>query len=1376
MTNGQPIAGANIKLINKDNKVVATGQTDGQGFLEQKIDIKEFSEAGEGWGGYHIWVTAEKDGDFAFMNDEWSSGMEAWDFGLSSEFHYKDDPKYKADFYVYTDRPIYRAGDTAYFKGLVRLRDRDGAMMLPPKNYKMAVRVNDAENNEVYNQTLDINEFGSFYGELKLAEGASLGSYSIDAGITPDSDVGWYSGYGSFSVLAYRKPEYKVDVTPEKENYFGGEDIKMKVSGNYYFGAPMGEADVNWRANSTDYFFNKYTDDWYYFGQENYWCWFDCQREMGFIAEGSGQLDKSGNYNLSFPYGLDNKEISQVVTVEADVTDVNQRVVSNRASTVVHKAKIYTGIKTRDYVVAPGDQAKIDVIVLDYEGKPQKGQDVKVQMYERKWNTIRKKGVDGEYYYENEPEDIFIKETNVRTDKDGKATAEMSATTGGQLYLKATAKDKDGREASSGTSLYAWSDTYVNWPRSNNDRLDVKADKPEYKVGDSAKLLIKSPFQGEGVKALVTVERENVIKKEIVDIKSAAQPIDIQITEDLIPNAYVSVVLIKPRQGETFNENGLDLGVPAFRIGYVKLKVETQRKKLEVGIETDKSKYLPGEEVKVKLTAKDWEGKPAKAELSLGVVDMSVLALTGFNLPDLVDTFYWERGLGVKTAQMLIYMLERFKPGSKGGGGGLEDKKRGDFKDTAYWNPAIVTDDNGEANLSFNLPDNLTTWQLLAIAQDKGSRFGAATKEILETKKVIIRPVRPRFAVRGDEMVVSALIHNFLDKQQSFEVTLSGEGFSISGRSKQKVSVKEGDQQEVKFKIKVNDVDQIKFNFKAETEGARDEVEEAIPVYKFGTMQSVATSGYTEDLVTENVFVPSKDEADYGSLNITFAPTLAAYLPDGISYIYNYPYGCLEQKLSSYLPVVALKMLQGFDVFKFVEASELDKAVTSVLQEVYKSQRFDGGFCYWSECKESAPYLSAYVAYALQLTKKAGYSIDDKILNNAYQYLDGVLRNQKLKEKLDLTTRAYILFVLAEGGKGNVGLLNNLYGQKDELPLFAKAYLAMSYQQVGGNQKAQSLLDEILNFAKIDPRGMHFEDDASDTYRSLMISGDKETAIILQALVRISPQHDFIPRIVRYLLAVRQDGHWDSTQSTVATILAFTEFLKSTGELNADFKATLDMGGNRLFEQTFNKDNILTSQGSSMPLANLPQGKEISLDIQKEGTGRLYYDVMMDYFYTPDILFPVEEGIGITREMTPLDPNSPDLTVGSTQKIKLTITVPEDRHFVAVESPLPAGFEAIDTGLKTSQQLLLEQELGDNNNGERYWWDRWSYFTHTEFRDDNVFLFADFLPAGVYEYEYAVRVDIPGRFRYRPARVWEMYFPEVFGQTDGGWLETVSSR
>lgn len=1367
METGEPVAGATIGLHTPNGQQVKSGLTDAAGFFETEIDAADFAQS-DGWQP-EVWITAVTADDFAYVGTPWDSGLNAYDFSLNQNFQ-QSAGAYELLSYLYTDRPIYRPGDTVHFKGIVRLKDMKGVLHPPRSDRRVQVTIEDAEYNSIFSQAMLLSAFGSFSGEIPLDPKATLGNYTLRIELTGATDVQNNWDATNFLVLAYRKPEYRVDVTFDKENYFDGDTVRASVEAAYYFGMAMSQSPLQWRAITTDYFFNQYTDGWYSFSLEDNWCWWDCQRENKLVAEGEGKLTADGKFQIEVPMKLEVEALSQVLSIDVDVTDQNNQVVSTRASVPVHKSAIYVGIRSDDWGVEPGSEAQLSLVTVKPDGSPAVDQSVDLTVFERNWNVTRKKGVDGEYYYDSQPQDTKIKSYSAKTGPDGKVAIKVNIPSGGQFRILAQTADAAGRVASADTSVYAWSDTYVNWPRANNNRIEIIADKPEYAVGDTATLIAKSPFQGENVKTLVTVEREGIISRRVITLESSAQPITIPITEDLIPNAYVSVVVVKPREGETFNENGLDTGAPAFRIGYAQLNVETKQKALDLSIVPDKQKYLPGETVNVTLKTKNWSGTPVPAELSLAVIDMSVLDLAGYSRPDLLKEFFSGRGLGVRTAQNLLYLMERFKPGSKGGGGGdPEERARANFKDTAYWNPTIVTDEQGEAHVSFKLPDNLTTWKLIAVGHSKESLVGAYDTEVVETKRVIVRPVRPRFAVQGDEAELATIVVNGTDKTANFKVTLTGDGFEGSTDA-QTVSVDAGAQVKVRFPVSFGFGNKANFVFTAETDGARDEVHESIPLYPFGIPQAVATSGFTDESVREQVYLPVRDEVTALQVQAALSPTLAVYLPSSLSYLVNYPYGCAEQTVSSFLPNIAVAELERLDAFEIVDDKTLQTNVIAGIERLITFQRGDGGIGYWEQSPASYPYLTAYVVHALHLARKAGYTVDSDFFNRARDYLEQALRNGDMTRKLHLNERAYVLYVLGETGGVDRSLLSNLYDQRAKLALFAKAYLAMAMEKTGNHKQAQALVDEILQKADVSPRTIEFAEDDLWELRSLMNTEQRSTAIILQAMISVDPENVLIPQITRALLQMRRAGHWDTTQSTVAAIFALVDYLKLTGELRADFTATLTLNGKEVTEAVFNAKNVLTKEEQELPADAFTPGQFNPVDFSKKGEGQLYYDLMVQYFWRAQKAEPAEEGISVVRELTPTAGSPATPSVGGTYKVKLTITVPETRHFVAIESPHPAGFEGIDFALQTTQQHLQDELEPDRPEGFYWWWDSSWYFTHKEFRDDQVFLFADNLPAGVYHYEYLVRATLPGTFKWRPARAYEMYFPEVFGNTESAMI------
>lgn len=1388
MKTGKPVEGAVVRYFSLKNEQVLTGTTDHQGFFESEIDIGKFRNNSQEYDA-QFYVTVEKDGDFSFVGCAWSDGIRPYDFeGITQEYRSIFEISDRTLSHLYTERPIYRTGDTVSFKGILRTLDVKGKLSIPSKK-TMEIVATDANGKEIYRKKLPLSAFGTFSGTIPIDKNAPLGSYTI---ATAENTEQYYNYPNtSFSVLAYRKPEYRVEVTPERENYVTGETIAADVTGAYYFGAPMVGADVQWSVMSTDYYFNKFTEGWYSFNPDGIWCWWgDCDSETDIVTQGKGKLDATGKLRITLPANIAEKIRSQVYTLNVTVSDANNQVVTNNASVIVHKATTYVGVTREDYIVDPGGTVKMKVVTVDVDGNRKPQQAVKMKVLSVKWNTVKKKGVDGEFYFNNEATETFVRELSTITDEGGRATVEFALKDGGEYRVVATVGDGGGKVNAASESIYVWSDMYVNWPHTNNDRIAIVSDKREYAVGDTAHLLVKTPYQGKGVKALITVERENILTKEIVDVTSSAMKFEVPITDDLLPNAYVSVMIIKPRIGETFDDEGRDTGRPGFKMGYVKLNVETKKKALSIDITTDKKKYAPGETVNVTLSTKDWQGKPVKAELSLGVVDMSVLALSGYQKPDLLSAFFSSRALGVRTSNLLMYLIDRYKPGSKGGGGGgFEETTRSKFNDTAYWNPAITTNEDGQARVSFTLPDSLTTWQLLAVGSTQDNLVGAEDTTIVETKQVVLRPVRPRFAIVGDTLSLAALVHNYTDEKRTFTVSLQGKGFSQVGEATSQVTIAAGEQAKVPFTAKVLPGQSLTLRFAAKAEGVKDEIVETIPVFPFGVLQSVATTNVTDTASVEKILVPTASDAAYGTLDVSISPTIASFLPSGLAYVSDYPYGCAEQVMSSLLPNVALSTLQQFKAFKIVSDSDLDKRVTAGIQKLYSAQKFDGGFGYWEQSERSYPYLSAYVLYGMQRAKKAGFAVDAEVISRVKKYLDESLRTNAVLDQTNSATRAYVLYVLSEDGITDASLLQNAYDNREKLPAFSRAHLAMAFWNEGSSgskKKARELMTSIMDHAmNVDTRGAHIEENAPATYGELMQTNTTSTAIALQALTRIDPKHPLAPSIVRYLLNIRNEGHWDTTQSTSQSLLALIDYLKSTKELDANMQSTVSVAGKAVIDKRFNEKNVLTREKKVVSIDALARGKETEIAIKKEGRGRVYYDVLMSYFYTPDTVVAVDRGMTITRRIEPMFGSQKKPAVGSTYKVTLTMTAPVDRHFVAVESPLPSGMEAIDFALKTSDKTLQSEVNGGKTYGgqmSKYWWfdsyftDSLRRFTHIEFRDDQVFMFADHLPAGVYEYSYLVRATLPGTFRERPAKMWEMYTPETFGQTEGGWMTISDSK
>lgn len=1381
MQTGAPVSGAVVKFyaLNGSNPITVT--TDREGFVDTPIKLADFVTNQNDWQP-EFFVTAETSDDFAFISSQWNNGLSPGDFSLWSDFQGTGAKAFRPLTYLYTDRGLYKAGDRVEFKGIFRLKDWNGELKLPGTNRQVTVVIQNPSGTEVYREQLPVSDFGSFAGSYQSIANAELGTYSFQLTVTPDDIVNnpiyWA---GTFRLAAYRKPEFKVDLESTQADYTDGDTLQVNVNGSYYFGAPLREATYRWTAQSTDYYFNRYTTDdgWYSFALEDAWCYWDCERQTTVLGSGEGTLDAAGRATVRVPLSLKEQAVSQIASVSVEIADTNNQSVTAETSVPVHKSQVYVGIRSDDGVLTPGSEGTARLIALRPDGKPIANQSITMNVLSRTWTTVRKQGVDGEFYYENEPKDTLVTRVTGRTETDGRLALRYSVPGGGEYRLVAETEDGKGNAAVAATSVYAWADTYVNWPRSNNDRIEVVPDKPEYRVGDTAKLLVKSPYQGKGVKALVTVERDSLISKAVIDIKSNAQSIEVPIEEALLPNAFVSVVILKPRQGETYDKQDRDTGAPAVKIGYARLRIDPKAKELDVKVSTDKARYLPGETVRVSVTTKDAAGKPVPAEVSLAAVDLSLLALTGNPLPDLTSEFYSQHGLGVLTAQSLSQLLERFKPGSKGGGGGADGEGgdvRGTFKDTAYWQASVQTGAEGKATLQFTLPDNLTTWQLLAIGHTKQHQFGSEKHEILATKDALVRLVRPRFALVDDTFSLGAIVQNEQEFDDAFTITLTGSGFGALSGTERTARVSKRSQQKVEFPIKILPGTAATFRISVRGKTAKDAVEETIPVDVAVAPQSTATAGNTQGKITERVSVPSKDITPRGTLELRMSPSIISYLPESLSYLTTFPYGCAEQTASSFLPNVILSRMQGYEALRSLPKATLDERVKAGLQRLYTFQSDSGGFRYFESSRETSPYLSAYILFTLEQAAQAGYSVDRGVVSRVNEYLQATLRSQNLDATNDLAVRAYILYVLSELGTADAKLVSALAIKQAQLPVYARAELAMALENVGQSGKAAQVLTALLNDAKIDPRGTHFEEEDTSRTWFAMQTADRTTATVLRAMLRIEPTHPLIPDTLKWLLNARVNGAWSTTQANSTVLLTVLEYVEKSGELKSAEQGTMRVNGTVQLDKRFDPNELNVALTKALTFEELGHGKESTVDIEARGQGRIYYDLVMKYDTTESE--PVENGMSISRRITALGNGRPtDLPaldsakVGETYRVTLTMTVPEERHNVAVESPLPAGMEAIDFSFATAPGARVREAYES-----QFEWNPWSadsesnalwYFSHREFRDDRVFLFADWLPPGVYTYSYLVRATQPGTFTLRPSRLWEMYFPEVLGQTEG---------
>ena len=1286
---------------------------------------------------------------------------------------------------VFADRGIYRPGDTVHMKGI--LREQEAGAMRTPSGAYLQVKVSDPDSKPVATRMVTLSKYGTFAVDVAVPKTARLGNFAIAVAVPR----GMTYGYGNFLVAEYRAPQFRVDVQAPQSELFAGDDLSATVIARYLFGGAMSQAQVQWSAARGTEDFAPPRNDGFRFGR-NTWSWDDHApaHDNGMFASGQGEIGRDGTLAIKAGKVEVPGDRAARYTLEAEVADVSRQRVAGRASVLVHPAAYYVGLGATSTFAKAGEALSLPVIAAAPSGDRVDAK-VHVTALLRSWHSVRKRGVSGIYQTLSEAVETKAAECDVeasvaspgagrRPDAQSGETCKLLLEKPGFYNLRAESRDPKGRLALTTASVYAVGTGFAAWQQDDSLKVEVVPDKAAYRVGETAHLLIKSPYPS--CRALISLEREGISEPRVVELTGTAATVDVPIREEHVPNVFAGVVLVRERVAQGGIEAGDDPGRPSMRIGYVNLKVGAEVKRLHVSVSTPKQEYRPREKVPVDVQA------GAKSEVQLYAVDEAVLRLTNYQLPDPVAALFPEHALSVAIGEPLPRLVRRQKFGEKGevqpgGGGGLgpPGDVRSKFLTTVLWQ-TLETDERGAAHAEIELPDNLTTFRIIAVAATGQDHFGAGETAVRVALPLLVLPALPRFARVGDEFEAGVAVHSVKQLEVNVSAEVSG-GLQLENGAEKTVTVEAGVAREVRFKFRGAAAGTATLRFHAMSGDLSDAVEQTIPVQLPVEMEAVAVAGDTTATKTEGLVPPQGVRKDVGGLELSLASTALGGMGEAMDQLADYPYGCLEQLSSRLVPYVALREVERV----FGEPPHPDSVVTDTVAKIEQLQTPSGGFLYWPSGTCPYPWPSIYATLALFRAQQLDYPVHGDVLARAKRYLAQVAGGEAGCERTPPgpETRIFALQVLARMGVPRPGDYDEMYAGKDDLPLFAKAQLADAMVAGKGKRaRAEALLQDVLDAARETPRDVHFEESKSGTYAALFSSDTRTTGMVLQTLVALRPSHPYVSKIARYLTDVRKGGAYRNTQEAAYALMGLADMVRVKERLAPDFAARVALGGKELASAEFRK-RTLEVISKKMPMAELPSsGKQLPLEFMVDGNGSLYYTALLRYAPVELPAQPRNEGLFVQRWFEPYGETGKQATqfeAGELLRVRVRVATPQERNFLALEIPLPAGLEAVDTALATTRVVPREHDEqapdGEGTEGlppeeEGFW----SPFTYSEKRDDRVVYFADHLPPGVHVASFVARATTPGKFILKPAHAGEMYAPEVFGRTGSGTLTVVSQQ
>ncbi|MCK6535439.1 MAG: hypothetical protein L6Q84_20895, partial [Polyangiaceae bacterium] len=708
---------------------------------------------------------------------------------------------------------------------------------------------------------------------------------------------------------------------------------------------------------------------------------------------------------------------------------------------------------------------------------------------------------------------------------------------------------------------------------------------------------------------------------------------------------------------------------------------------------------------------------------------------------------------------------------------------RSDFGSLAAFVPKLTTDAQGRTATSVKLPDNLTRYRIMAVVAAGENRFGSGEGAVTARLPLMVRPSAPRFLNFGDRFSLPVVLQNQTASPLSVDVGVRADNLKITEPHALRVSVPAHDRVEVRFPAAAMSAGTARLQVGAASSAGDDAAEIELPVWTPATTEAFATYGQLDQgAIAQPIKMPSGVFKEFGNVEITTSSTALQGLTDALLYLVRYPFECNEQVASRVLSIAALRdVLEAFDAEGLPPPKVLNETVKADLEKLKGRQSYTGGWDYWRRDRQPVPYVSVHVTHALIRAEKAGYAVPREMRESALRFLRNIRSHfphwyhpdaRRVIEAFALNVR----WMAKDADPTRARGLIAEGGGVEKLPLDALGWLLpVLSKDAASSKEVEQIRRHVDNRTSETAGKAHFVTrfDESDEH-VLLASNRRSDAILLEAFIEDRPDSDLIPKVVGGLLGHKKRGRWLSTQENAFVLLALHRYFTTYEKVTPSFTARSWLGPRLASEHRF-QGRSTDRKHVDIPLAMLAElPQPASLVLAKEGDGRLYYRLGLQY--APQDLRPppAEHGFSVSRlyegaEKADDVRRDADGTwrikAGALVRVRLAMAAQGRRYHVALVDPLPAGLEPLNPALATTGSIPVDTKA-DEKSKTPWWWSR-TWYEHQNLRDERVEAFASLLYAGVYDYTYVARATTPGDFVVPPPKAEEMYDPETFGRGAG---------
>lgn len=1412
LANAAPVEGATVRLEGlKDDKFVtlAQGQTDAKGEFSwglakrEEADIKRIVVTK----GLDTLALSPDEAPSQYAQENWTKPEEAW-LGWTTNPEDERQPLTRTLCHVFTERPIYRPEEPVHFKGYVRSYL---AGKLAPAT-KGGTLVVSGPNNQEWRVPVKLDAIGGFYHKFDVATPAT-GDYTAkfepdgakpkakdeadepkgdkdaisvedggdgtnSAADQPDADQQTAEAEGppscgdtAFKKEAYKLPTFEVVLNAPQTVALDGQ-FSIDLIARYFAGGLVAERPIKWRAAQFPYVWTPPGRDGFLFSTDSRFSG-DAKFKSSPVLERDGRTDAGGSSRMTFDTTIEPTAQPRRYSIEATVTGDDDAQVRNVVN-IIATPPFALGVKTPRYVEKPG-AIEPQVIAVDGKGDAVEGLDMNVRFIKRNWvSTLQASDFSqGAAKYVTQTIDDTLVERKVTSAKDAQKLS-FEAKEAGVYLVQVEAYDKIGRRQQVSVDFFVGGQTPVTWARAPAQTASVSADKEAYAPGETATLVVQSPFQ-KGRALAIVEEPSGAFKYDWIDIDNGFGRYTTTLAKEEMPKLAVHFLIMRGRLPNTAPNSSapFDQGKPV-TIAATKWVTVTPVQNI-VTVKLDyPQKARPGQEVEATIRLSDEKGAPLSGEATFWMVDQAVLSLAKERRLDPLPDFIVERptkmaARDTRNMAFGVLPLEEIP----GGDAGLDEwgaetnvSVRKNFTPVPIYLPSVKIGADGVAKIKIKLPDTLTVFKLRAKAVSGPDRFGFATGEMLIRQALVAQPALPRFVRPGDTFDAGLIARVVEGPGGGGRATFVADGLKLAN-AEQTFAWDGGKPARLESKAVVGDdrADPVKLTFTAtrDADKARDAVEIVLPVKP--DRAPVRRYEIVEIPAGASRTLPAAPaDARAGTFRRTLAiasdPAVVRLIA-GLDALVEYPYGCTEQRISLASAGVALKAFTPI-----MAAAGLD---TRIGQDVKNTQVAidqaidpDGLVAFWPRAKGNVS-LTAWAYSFLVAAKRAGEPIDEKLAERLANVLKLSLRSDypRLMSGEELRERVEALMALADGGKLDEAYVAELARRADFMPNVSVAEMASAASRAPNVDKrtVAQLLETMWSRVRIVSRNgaPAYGGQAGDGGDPRILPSEaRSLAEMTRAVALGAPDDPRFPVLRDGLMRLGEGDGWGSTNATSAAVRALAAAWRRPA---TPIALTLTEGGAAkalTLDANTPAVRAVSQATGAVTIANTSNEPAIAL-----------VDTRYESSEPGAKAKSQSNGFAISRTLARIAKDAPPekleagadgavhVKIGDVIEETIDVVNPQDRTHVAIALPLAAGFEPLNPNLATAP---AEAQPSSPPTLTPTW---------TSFGDDRVFYAYDQLPKGNYRFTYRVRAQVAGSFTQPAGLVETMYQKGLQGFSAG---------